>query len=57
MSFCHAGTAQLLQRIVSAVRQLRGASGNRQVPGAEVAMVTNHGAGALFTDVALLGRD
>ena len=57
MSFCHAGTAQLLQRIVSAVQQLRGAAGNRQVEGAEVAMVTNHGAGALFTDVALLGRD
>lgn len=57
MSFCHAGTAQLLQRIVSAVQQLRGAAGERQVADAEVAMVTNHGAGALFTDVALLGRD
>ena len=56
MSFCHAGTAQLLQRVVAAVRQLRGAAGGLQVEGAEVAMVTNHGAGALFTDVALLGR-
>ena len=56
MSFCHAGAAQLLQRVVSAVQQLRGATGNRQVLDAEVAMVSNHGAGALFTDVALLGR-
>ena len=57
MSFCHAGTAQLLQRVVSAVRQLRGTADYNQIEGAEVAMVTNHGAGALFTDVALLGRN
>ena len=56
MSFSHPGTAQLLQKVIAGVQQLRGAAGNRQVDGAEVAMVTNGGAGALFTDVLLLGK-
>jgi acetyl-CoA acetyltransferase len=58
MSFSHAGAqAQMLQRPIRAVQQLRGECPTRQVPGAEVAMCSSGGAGALFTDVALLGRE
>ena len=58
MSFSHAGlSAQLLQRIIRGVEQLRGNCATRQVPGAEVAICSNGGAGALFTDVLLLGRE
>jgi acetyl-CoA acetyltransferase len=58
MSFSHGGaTVQLLQRVIRSVMQLRGACATRQVEGAEVAMCSNGGAGALFTDVMLLGRE
>ena len=57
MSFSHPGTAQLLQKVIAGATQLRGRAGNRQVEDAEVAMVTNGGAGALFTDVLLLGTE
>ena len=58
MSFSHAGTqAQLLQRVIRGVQQLRGEAGARQVEGAEVALCSGGGSGALFTDVLLLGRD
>lgn len=56
LSFSHPGTAQLLQKIVSATRQVRGDHPN-QVPGARVAMATNGGAGALFTDVLIVGSE
>ena len=56
MSFSHAGiNAQQLQRVIRAVLQLRGECETVQVPGAEVAICTNGGSGALFTDVMLLG--
>ena len=48
---------QLLQRVIRGVQQLRGECATRQVEGAEVAMCTNGGAGALFTDVMLLGKE
>ena len=58
MSFSHGGAAvQQLQRITRAVEQLRGNCKSQQVKGAEVAMATNGGAGALFTDVLLLGSE
>jgi acetyl-CoA acetyltransferase len=57
MSFSHAGAVQLLQRAIRGVQQLRGECLSRQVEGAEVAMCTNGGAGALFTDVLLLGSE
>lgn len=58
MSFSHGGAAvQLLQRVVRGVQQLRGECATMQVEGAEVAMCTGGGAGALFTDVALLGKE
>ena len=56
MSFSHAGlNAQMLQRVIRGVQQVRGTCATSQVPGAEVAMCTNGGSGALFTDVMLLG--
>ncbi|MBU3700988.1 MAG: thiolase family protein [Acidimicrobiia bacterium] len=56
MSFSHGGAAvQLIQRVVRGVEQLRGTCASMQVPGAEVAMCTGGGSGALFTDVLLLG--
>ncbi len=58
MSFSHAGiAAQALQRVVRSVEQLRGRCASHQVPGAEVAICSNGGSGALFTDVMLLGTD
>lgn len=57
MSFSHAGiAAQQLQRVIRGVQQLRGGCSSMQVPGAEVALCSNGGAGALFTDVMLLGK-
>jgi acetyl-CoA acetyltransferase len=58
MGFSHAGTAQLLQKVIACVLQLRGRLPREiTVPGARVAMTSNGGAGALFTDVMLLGKD
>jgi acetyl-CoA acetyltransferase len=58
LSFSHAGLAQLLQKPIAAVQQLRGElPAALTVPGAEVALATNGGAGALFCDVLLLGRE
>lgn len=58
MSFSHGGAAvQQLQRITRAVEQLRGTCKSQQVEGAEVAMASNGGAGALFTDVLVLGSE
>lgn len=58
LSFSHAGTAQLLQKVVASVQQLQGRlPGPLHVPGASVAMTSNGGSGALFTDVLLLGLD
>ena len=56
MSYSHAGaSAQMLQRVIRGVEQLRGECESNQVEGAEVAMCSNGGSGALFTDVMLLG--
>ena len=56
MSFSHAGlNAQMLQRVIRGVQQVRGTCVSSQVPDAEVALCTNGGSGALFTDVMLLG--
>ncbi|MEY2423102.1 MAG: hypothetical protein QOI95_3169 [Acidimicrobiaceae bacterium] len=58
MSFSHAGlNAQMLQRVIRGVQQVRGSCETSQVAGAEVAMCTNGGSGALFTDVMLLGSE
>lgn len=56
MSFSHAGiNAQQLQRVIRAVQQLRGTCRSNQVEGAEVAICSNGGSGALFTDLLILG--
>lgn len=56
LSFSHGGgTVQLLQRVVRAVQQLQGTCRSTQILGAEVALASNGGAGALFNDVLLLG--
>ena len=58
MSFSHGGASvQLLQRVIRGVQQLRGTCPTMQVEGAEVAMCSGGGAGALFTDVLLLGSE
>ncbi|MCU1374605.1 MAG: hypothetical protein JWO68_1891 [Actinomycetia bacterium] len=58
MSYSHAGfTAQQFQRVIRGVQQVRGTCPTMQVPGAEVALCSNGGAGALFTDVVLLGAE
>jgi acetyl-CoA acetyltransferase len=58
MSFSHAGlNPQMLQRVIRGVQQVRGTCATGQVPGAEVAMCTNGGSGALFTDVMLVGAE
>ena len=56
MSFSHPGiSAQQLQRVIRGVQQLRGTCATAQVRGADVAICSNGGSGALFTDVVLLG--
>ncbi|MFI0354938.1 thiolase family protein [Actinomadura sp. 9N407] len=58
MSYSHGGgVVQLTQRVARGVHQLQGRCRSMQVPGAEVALCTNGGAGALFTDVVLLGSE
>jgi acetyl-CoA acetyltransferase len=58
LSFSHAGLAQLLQKPIAAVQQLRGElPAALTVRDANVAIATNGGAGALFCDVLLLGRE
>jgi acetyl-CoA acetyltransferase len=57
MSFSHGGhQVQILQRVIRGVEQLQGSCETCQVPGAEVAICTAAGAGALFGDVILLGK-
>ena len=57
MAHSHPGNAQLTHKATSAVRQLRGQAGNRQVPDAKITMSTGGGAGALFTHVLVLGKE
>lgn len=58
LSYSHAGLAQMLQKVSGAVRQLRGElPAALTVPGANVALASNGGAGALFCDVVLLGKE
>ena len=56
LSYSHpGGVAQTLQRVARGVHQVQGVCPTNQVEGAEVAMCTTGGAGALFTEVMLVG--
>ena len=58
MSYSHVGiNIQMLQRVIRSVQQLRGTCVTTQVADAEVALCSNGGSGALFTDVLLLGSE
>jgi acetyl-CoA acetyltransferase len=57
MSFGHPGNAQVLHRVMRAARQLQGRAEVNQVDGAEVAMATNAGGGAMWADLILLGAE
>ena len=51
------GTSQLTAKVIEGVRQLRGGLGDRQVRGAEVALVTNAGSGAHHIETLILTSD
>ncbi|MDG2025498.1 MAG: thiolase family protein [Acidimicrobiales bacterium] len=56
MSYSHAGSfPQQLQRVIRGVDQLRGTCAANQVDGAEIAIASNGGSGALYTEVLLMG--
>ena len=58
LSFSHAGTLQMLQKVIASYEQLTGQlPAALTVPDAKVAMTSNGGSGALFCDVMLLGRE
>jgi acetyl-CoA acetyltransferase len=58
LSYSHAGVAQMLQKPINAAMQLRGdLPAKLTVPNARVALASNGGAGALFCDMMLVGKD
>ncbi|MGE0878463.1 MAG: thiolase family protein [Acidimicrobiia bacterium] len=58
LSFSHGGgTVQMLQRVIRGVEQIQRTCVSNQVPDVDVALCTNGGAGALFDDVILLGKE
>jgi acetyl-CoA acetyltransferase len=56
LSYSHGG-AQLLQRVARGVEQIAGSCVSNQIPSVKVALCSNGGAGALFTDVIILGSE
>lgn len=57
LSYSHIGWGGPTLKVVEAVHQLRGEAGDRQVAGAEVAVVTGAGSGAQYHNVLLLGAE
>ena len=58
LSYSHSGVVQMLQKPIDAALQLRGDLPDcLTVPDANVAITSNGGAGALFCDVMLVGKD
>ncbi|GGC93951.1 thiolase family protein [Chelatococcus reniformis] len=56
LSFGHLGSSGPTLKIVEAVRQLRGDAPTSQREGAELALATGAGGGALYYNLAILGR-
>jgi acetyl-CoA acetyltransferase len=50
------GTGQLTLKVIEGVKQLRRVCGARQVPEAELALITNAGSGAQHIELMILGR-
>jgi acetyl-CoA acetyltransferase len=57
LSHAHLRIQQMTQKVIEATQQLRGECGNRQVDGAQIALVTSGGPPAGFYSLALLGAD
>ena len=58
MSFSHAGTVQMLQKVIAGVDQLTGKIPEvLKVPDAKIAFASNGGSAALFCDTMLLGTE
>jgi len=57
LSYSHNYTGQTHQKVGRCVQQLQGICATTQIPGAEVAMASNGGAGASWCWVALLGNE
>ena len=57
LSFSHPGRPQMMQRVARGVHQIQGLCATRQVDGAEVALCSTGGSGALFNEVLLLGTE
>jgi hypothetical protein len=57
MSFGHSGSAQMLQRAISAVMRLQDRHPGVKTRDTAITLVSNGGSGALFSDVLILGRD
>jgi hypothetical protein len=50
------GTGQLTLKVIEGVKQLRRVCGDRQVPEAELSLISNAGSGAQHIELMLLGR-
>ncbi len=50
------GTGQLTLKVIEGVRQLRRVNGHRQVPDAELALISNAGSGAQHVELMILAR-
>ncbi|MFT5202780.1 MAG: acetyl-CoA acetyltransferase, partial [Candidatus Aldehydirespiratoraceae bacterium] len=58
MSFSHAGSfPQQLQRVIRAVEQVRGTCGANQIEDASVAICSNGGSGALYSQVLIVSNE
>jgi acetyl-CoA acetyltransferase len=56
MAYSHPAWCAVTLRVIEAVKQLRGQAEGRQVPEADVAIVTGAGSGPQYGNVMLLGR-